>query len=92
MRFPVEETFSLSDASTIPVPVVSEEAGVLTLHFQSEYVQSQMLLDDPDCLTLSYSRAMMAFELFKPVPHQIVIGPSAWNFRDEVLRCLLHGK
>jgi len=61
MRFPVEETFSLSDASTIPVPVVSEEAGVLTLHFQSEYVQSQMLLDDPDCLTLSYSRAMMAF-------------------------------
>jgi spermidine synthase len=73
MHPPVEETPSQSDASTNPVPVVSEEAGVLTLHFQSDYVQSQMLLDDPDCLTLSYSRAMMAFELFKPVPRQIVM-------------------
>jgi spermidine synthase len=78
MSFPgtlpaVEETLLQSDASSIPVPVVSEEAGVLTMHFRSDYVQSQMLLDDPECLTLSYSRAMMAFELFKPAPRQIVM-------------------
>jgi spermidine synthase len=68
-----EEELSQSDAPTIPVPIVSEEAGVLTLHFQSDYVQSQMLLVDPDCLTLSYSRAMMAFELFKSAPRQIAM-------------------
>jgi spermidine synthase len=68
-----EETLPHSDYSAVPVPVVSEEAGVLTLHFQSDYVQSQMLLDDPDCLTLSYSRSMMAFELFKPAPLKIAM-------------------
>lgn len=68
-----DEILSHSDYPAIPVPVVSEEAGVLTLHFQSDYVQSQMRLDDPDCLTLSYSRSMMAFELFKPVPRTIAM-------------------
>ncbi len=61
------------DRPSVPVPVVSEEAGVLTLHFQSEYVQSQMLLDDPDSLTLTYSRTMMAFELFSPAPAKIAL-------------------
>lgn len=32
-----------------------------------------MLLDDPDCLTLSYSRSMMAFDLFKPSPQKIAM-------------------
>jgi spermidine synthase len=71
MRSNAEEIFSQPDHSDIPVPVVSEASGVLTLHFQSDYIQSQMLLDDPDCLTLSYSRSMMAFELFKPAPRNI---------------------
>jgi spermidine synthase len=68
-----EETTSRPDDSAVPVPVVSEEAGVLTLHFQSEYVQSQMLLNDPDKLALSYSRSMMAFEIFKPSPQKIAM-------------------
>jgi spermidine synthase len=68
-----EEIPSLPDRPSVPVPVVSEEAGVLTLHFQSDYVQSQMLLDQPDSLTLAYSRNMMAFELFKPVPQTIAM-------------------
>jgi spermidine synthase len=73
MRAEGEEALSHSDSPAVPVPVVSEDAGVLTLHFQSDYIQSQMLLDDPDCLTLSYSRSMMAFELFKPTPRQIAM-------------------
>lgn len=68
-----EETLSPPDCPSVPVPVVSEEAGVLTLHFQSDYVQSQMLLDDPDSLTLTYSRTMMAFELFKPAARKIAM-------------------
>jgi spermidine synthase len=57
----------------IPVPVVSEDAGVLTLHFQSDYVQSQMLVGEPDSLALAYSRTMMAFELFVPDAQQIAM-------------------
>jgi spermidine synthase len=73
LRSQSDELPSQSDSPAVPVPVVSEEGGVLTLHFQSDYVQSQMRLDDPDCLTLRYSRSMMAFELFKPAPRQIVM-------------------
>ena len=68
-----EEVLSHPDRSSSPVPVVSEEAGVLTLHFQSDYVQSQMVLDEPDSLALTYSRTMMAFELFKPAPQKIAM-------------------
>ena len=64
---------TLSPPSHLPVPVISEEGGILTLHFQSEYVQSQMLLDDPDGLAFRYLRSMMAFELFKPAPEKIAI-------------------
>lgn len=64
---------ALKDPSSFPVPVVSHEGGVLTLHFGSDYVQSQMLIDDPDFLTLAYTRAMMAFELFKPDPRSIAL-------------------
>ncbi len=52
----------------VPAPRVSEENGVLAMHFESDYIQSQMLVDDPDYLALAYSRTMMAFELLNPVP------------------------
>lgn len=68
-----EETVSNSDRPSLPIPVISEKAGVLTLHFESDYVQSQMLIDDPDFLSLSYTRAMMAFELFKPNPQSMAL-------------------
>lgn len=60
-------------ASVWPVPVVSEQNGILTLHFESDYIQSQMLVEDPDFLALAYTRAMMAFELFLPRPKDIAI-------------------
>src|ERR1700743_866055 len=71
--FDAEETLSHPERSSIPVPVVSEDAGVLTLHFQSDYVQSQMLVGEPDSLALAYSRTMMAFELFIPDAQQIAM-------------------
>jgi hypothetical protein len=40
-----EDIHLVSDRASSPIPVISEEAGVLTLHFESDYVQSQMLVD-----------------------------------------------
>ena len=54
----------------LPVPVVSQESGVLTLHFGSDYIQSQMVVDEPDFLALAYTRTMMAFEVFMPMPRE----------------------
>lgn len=67
------ETPSRINTSAFPVPVTSEEDGILTLHFQSDYVQSQMVLEKPDFLALTYTRTMMAFELFKPRPRHIAL-------------------
>jgi spermidine synthase len=57
----------------LPVPVVSQASGVLTLHFGSDYIQSQMVLKEPDFLALAYTRTMMAFELFAPAPREIAL-------------------
>ena len=54
---------------------VSEKDGVRSLHLGSDTVQSSMKLDDPYELVLSYTRAMMAFLLFRPQPeHVLMIG------------------
>ena len=54
---------------------VSEKNGVRSLHLGSDTVQSSMKLDDPYELVLSYTRAMMAFLLFRPQPrHVLMIG------------------
>ena len=54
---------------------VSEQGGIRSLHLGSETVQSSMRLDDPFELVLSYTRAMMAFLLFRPRPeHVLMIG------------------
>ncbi|MEQ1880529.1 MAG: polyamine aminopropyltransferase [Burkholderiales bacterium] len=45
---------------------VSEKDGIRSLHLGSDTVQSSMKLADPDGLVLSYTRAMMAFLLFRP--------------------------
>jgi hypothetical protein len=57
----------------LPVPVVSQESGVLTLHFGSDYIQSQMVVDEPDFLALAYTRTMMAFEVFMPMPREAAL-------------------
>jgi spermidine synthase len=54
---------------------VSEKNGIRSLHLGSDTVQSSMKLDDPYDLVLSYTRAMMAFLLFRPRPaHVVMIG------------------
>ena len=54
---------------------VSEKDGIRSLHLGSDTVQSSMKLDDPYELVLSYTRAMMAFLLFRPQPeHVLMIG------------------
>jgi spermidine synthase len=58
---------------SLPVPVVSQASGVLTLHFGSDYIQSQMVVEEPDFLALAYTRAMMVFEMFAPSPREIAL-------------------
>jgi spermidine synthase len=54
---------------------VSEQDGIRSLHLGSDTVQSSMKLADPHALVLSYTRAMMAFLLFRPRPvHFLMIG------------------
>lgn len=43
------------------------------LHFSLRFVQSEMLLDHPARLTLSYTRQMMAFLLFQPHPRDLLL-------------------
>ena len=52
---------------------VSEIDGIRSLHLGSETVQSSMRLSDPVELVLSYTRAMMAFQLFLPRPRHVAM-------------------
>lgn len=74
--------------TSFPIPALSEEDGILTLHFQSDYVQSQMVLDKPNFLALTYTRTMMAFELFKPHPRNVaLIGLGGGSLAKWCYRC-----
>lgn len=54
---------------------VAEKQGIRSLHLGSDTVQSSMKIDAPYELVLSYTRAMMAFLLFRPDPaHVLMIG------------------
>jgi len=52
---------------------VSEENGVRSLHLGGDAIQSSMRLDRPDALALDYTRAMMAFLLFQPLPREVLM-------------------
>jgi spermidine synthase len=52
---------------------VSEKGGIRSLHLGSDTVQSSMRISDPWDLVLSYTRAMMAFLLFRPRPARVVM-------------------
>ncbi len=54
-------------------PYVEEEDGLLALHFDDLSVQSEMRLDAPDELVMSYTRSLMSFMLFAPNPEQIAM-------------------
>jgi hypothetical protein len=49
-------------------PFEYEDGDSVILQFQIGEVQSDMLTSDPDFLTLSYTRTMMAFLLFNSEP------------------------
>lgn len=52
---------------------ISEDAGVRLLHVGGEAIQSAIRLGSPDALELDYTRAMMAFLLFRPEPQDILM-------------------
>ncbi|MEK7438200.1 MAG: spermidine synthase, partial [Pseudomonadota bacterium] len=52
---------------------VSEEGGVRSLHLGGDAIQSSIRLSRPDELALDYTRAMMAFLLFQPLPREVLM-------------------
>jgi spermidine synthase len=52
---------------------VSEQDGIRSLHLGGDAVQSSIRLDRPDELALDYTRAMMAFLLFQPLPRDVLM-------------------
>mgnify|MGYP001600217230 CR=1 FL=1 len=51
---------------------LGDDGKVRRLHFNLDYVQSEMRLDDPCALNFAYTRKMMAFLLFVPRPQHII--------------------
>ena len=54
-------------------PYLKECKGILALHFDTLSIQSEMSIDLPDDLVVSYTRAMMSFLLFEPAPKSIAM-------------------
>ncbi len=54
-------------------PYVHESLSTKALHFSICEMQSSMQIQDPYALDLEYTRTMMGFLLFKPVPQQIAM-------------------
>jgi spermidine synthase len=70
-------------------PFLHEYRGELTLHFGPQTIQSRMHRDTPDELLLGYTRAMMSFLLFHPVPARIaMIGLGGGSIAKYCLRTL----
>lgn len=52
-------------------PLVIQNDQVISLYFDARGVQSTMLRHDPTALALGYTRTMMGFLLFSPLPRRI---------------------
>lgn len=52
---------------------VTEERGVRALHLGSRAIQSAMRVSRPWDLELAYTRAMMGFLMFRPVPQEVLM-------------------
>lgn len=52
---------------------VTEARGVRTLHLGSRAIQSAMRVSRPWDLELAYTRAMMGFVMFNPIPEQVLM-------------------
>ena len=65
----------------LPEVGISEEGNIRSLHLGTPTIQSSMNLDNPSELVLSYSRAMMAWLLFRDAPKHITqIGLGGGSF------------
>ena len=64
---------STQQTNTGEAPLLHEENGELSLHFNFPTIQSRMLKTDPERLVLDYTRTMMGFLLFKPKPEYIAM-------------------
>ena len=60
-------------AGEIDSPLLYEEEGELSLHFNFPTIQSRMLRADPERLMLDYTRTMMGFLLLHPQPERIAM-------------------
>ena len=63
----------LPEPPAVAAPLVVSDGKHRTLAFSPGDVQSEMLLAQPDALVLDYTRAMMCFALFAPLPRHIVM-------------------
>jgi spermidine synthase len=57
----------------MPIPLIYDEEGTVTLCFKMGSVQSQMREDAPHDLQLTYTRTMMTFLQFNPSPQYITM-------------------
>lgn len=52
-------------------PYLKERDGILSLHFNTNSIQSEMSIDAPDELVIPYTRDIMSFLLLEPSPQSI---------------------
>lgn len=69
VTYPAPDTHAAASAS----PRLHTNSQTLSLSFETSLIQSCMRLDAPEELVLDYTRAMMAFLLFKPEPASILM-------------------
>lgn len=60
-------------SGTYSKPFIIDDGVVRRLHFDLQFLQSEMSLGEPYALTFRYTRKMMAFLLFLPNPKHIVV-------------------
>ncbi|MEN9491506.1 MAG: hypothetical protein RJA63_1955 [Pseudomonadota bacterium] len=56
-----------------PHPFVVDDGVVRRLHFDLKLIQSEMEIARPDQLRVAYTRSMMGFLLFNPLPKHVVV-------------------
>lgn len=54
-------------------PYLKERDGILSLHFNTNSIQSEMSIDAPDELVIPYTRDIMSFLLLEPSPRSIAM-------------------
>lgn len=59
--------------TTLEDAYVVDHGKTKTLHFDRRCTQSSMRLEDPNALTIEYTRTMMGVLLFQPAPRDILI-------------------